>query len=329
MMKAFMLRSYGTPDQLTLTDTARPEPAAGEVLVQVRATSLNPYDWHHIKGEPYVARMMPGTMGLRAPKFRIPGCDVAGPVVAVGAGVTEFRPGDDVLGLLRDGGFAEYVSAPTDRLVRKPANLSYEQAAAVPMAAVTALLALRDVGGLVKGQRVLVNGASGGVGTFAVQIARALGATVTGVCSTRNLELVRSLGAEEAIDYRAMDFTRGGGRYDLLLDVAGGHQAWALRRALTASGRVVLAGGPAGRWLQPVGHVFGMLMAGPVLSVPVKMADTVGCQRKKELLTALAEFIGSDEVSPVIDRGYPFAELPEAARYQAEGHAQGKVVVTV
>jgi NADPH:quinone reductase-like Zn-dependent oxidoreductase len=328
-MKAFVLRSYGPPDRLTLTDVDQPVPAAGEVLVRVRATSVNPYDWHSIIGEPYIARLMPGMMGLRAPKFRIPGCDVAGQVMAVGPGVTEFHAGDDVYGLLPDGGFAEYVSVRAELLARKPASLSYEQAAAVPMAAVTALLALRDVGALAKGQRALINGASGGVGTFAVQIARALGATVTGVCRARNADLVRSLGAETVIDYKAEDFTRLGTRYDLIMDIAGGHPAWAMRRALTRGGVIVLVGGPAGRWVQPAGHAFGALALAPVISRRVRLAQTVGCKREKEYLTALAELVSNGDVTPVIDRGYMFAELPAAVTYQAAGHAPGKVVVTV
>jgi NADPH:quinone reductase-like Zn-dependent oxidoreductase len=328
-MKAFVMRSYTPPDRLTLTDVDRPVPAAGEVLVRVCATSVNPYDWHHINGEPYIARLMPGTLGLRAPKFRIPGCDVAGEVVAVGSGVDWFRAGDEVFGVLRDGGFAEYVSVRADLLARKPANLCYEQAAAVPMAAVTALLGLRDAGGLARGQRVLVNGASGGVGTFAVQIARAMGATVTGVCGAHNASLVRSLGAESVVDYRVEDFTRRGVRYDVVLDVAGGHSALAVRRVLTRDGILVVVGGPAGRWVQPAGHVISALAVGPLMSARVKMADAVGCEHKKECLTALTELIETGSLTAVIDRTYPFAEIPAAVRYQAAGHAPGKVVVTM
>jgi NADPH:quinone reductase-like Zn-dependent oxidoreductase len=328
-MKAFVLRSYSSPDRLALTDVSQPVPAAGEVLVRVRATSVNPYDWHYISGEPYIARLMPGTPGLRGPKFLIPGCDIAGQVVAVGSGVASFRPGDDVFGLLRDGGFAEYVSVRADLLARKPANLSYEQAAAVPMAAVTALLALREAGGLARGQRVLVNGGSGGVGTFAVQIAKALGATVTAVCGAHNADLVRSLGADAVIDYRTQDFTRRGSRHDLVLDIAGGHGALALRRVLTRDGTLVVVGGPAGRWVQPAGHVFSLLAVGPLISPRVRLADAVGCDHKKECLTALTGLIESGAVTVIIDRSYQFGEMAAAVRYQMAGHAPGKVVVTV
>ncbi len=252
-MKAFTLRSYGSADRLELTDTDVPVPADDEVLVRVRATSVNPYDWHHMRGEPSVVRLMPGTFGLRAPKFSILGCDMAGQVEAVGSSVSGFRPGDEVFGLLKSGAFAEYVSVRAGELVRKPSNLSYEQAAAVPMAAVTALVALRDAGGLKPGHKVLVNGASGGVGTFAVQIARALGASVAGVCSARHVDLVRSLGAAEVIDYGAADFTRRGQSYDLMLDVAGSRSAIGCRRVLTRRGTLVLVGGPAG----PVGAADG------------------------------------------------------------------------
>ena len=209
-MKAFVLHRYGPPDVLELTGTGTPVPADDEVLVRVRATSINPYDWHNMRGEPYIARLMPGGLGLRAPKLRILGCDMAGQVTAVGRDVTQFRPGDDVFALLEQGGFAEYVTVRESLVAPKPRNLSYEQAAAVPMAAVTALLGVRDAGQLQPGQKVLVNGASGGVGTFAVQIARALGAKVAGVCGPRNVALVASIGADEVIDYRTEDFTRTG-----------------------------------------------------------------------------------------------------------------------
>jgi NADPH:quinone reductase-like Zn-dependent oxidoreductase len=219
-VKAFVVRSYGSPDLLELTDLDEPVPADDEVLVRVRATSINPYDWHNMRGQPYIARLMPGALGLRGPKLTLLGCDMAGRVEAAGQNVTGVGPGDDVYALLPQGGFAEYVSVPQGLLAAKPKNLSYEQAAAVPMAAITALLGLRDQGRLQPGQKALVTGASGGVGTFAVQIARALGADVTGVCSAPNADLVRSLGATEVIDYTTQDFTRQEQRYDLLLDTA-------------------------------------------------------------------------------------------------------------
>jgi NADPH:quinone reductase-like Zn-dependent oxidoreductase len=329
MMKAFIRRSFGSPDVLELTELATPVPAADEVLVQVHATCINPYDWHHLRGEPYVARLMAGGMGWRGPKLSILGCDMAGRVEAVGKDVTRLGPGDDVFALLPGGGFAEYVCVREDLLAAKPGNLSYEQAAAVPMAAVTALLGLRDQGRIQSGQTVLVNGASGGVGTFAVQIARALGATVTGVCSAQNMDLVRSLGADEVIDYRAQDFTRYGQRYDVLLDVAGSRPASACRRVLTRKGTLVIVGGRPGRWFQPAGHAFSALAVGQLMSQRVVMADVGGCRDKRQVLVTLSELIESGEVAPVIDRQYPFDQIPAAISYQEEGHARGKVVVTV
>ncbi|OLF19154.1 NAD(P)-dependent alcohol dehydrogenase [Actinophytocola xanthii] len=329
-MKAFVLRSYGPPEALELTDVARPVPAADEVLVRVRATSVQPYDWHHLRGEPYVARLMPGTLGLRTSKISVLGADLAGEVEAVGAAVTDLRPGDEVFALAGRGGFAEYARVGRDVLAPKPRSLSFEQAAAVPLAAVTALHALRDQGHLEPGQRVLVNGASGGVGTFAVQLAKAFGAHVTGVCGTRNVELVRSIGADEVIDYTAQDFTRTGERYDLLLDNAGSHSVRSLRRAMTPSATCVVVGGPAGRWLQPVGHVLAAAAVSPLLSQRVVVTQTSGyLPRARDLLLTLTELIEDGRLTPVIDRTYPFADLPAAMAYQEEGHASGKVVVTV
>jgi NADPH:quinone reductase-like Zn-dependent oxidoreductase len=327
-VKAFVLRSYGSPDRLELTDLDEPVPADDEVLVRVHATSVNPYDWHNMRGQPYIARLMPGGLGLRGPRLSILGCDVAGRVAAAGPHVTGFSPGDQVYALLPQGGFAEYVSVPQSLLAPKPQNLSYEQAAAVPMAAITALLALRDQGRLHPGQNVLVNGASGGVGTFAVQIARALGATVTGVCSAPNAGLVRSLGAVEVIDYTTTDFTRQDQRYDLLLDIAGGHRAQASRRALKRDGTFVAVGGPPGRWLQPAAHVFAALALAPLVSQRMVMADTVRSTGHQHHLATLTGLIEDGKVSPVIDRSYPFADIPAAIRYQEQGHARGKVVIT-
>lgn len=328
-MKAFVLGSYGSSDHLGLTAVDTPVPAADEVLVRVRATSVNPYDWHHMRGEPRVARMMPGTLGLRAPKLRILGGDMAGQVEAVGEDVTEFRPGDDVFALLAQGGFAEYVSVPERLLARKPGNLSYEQAAAVPMAATTALLGLRDVARIEPGQKVLVNGASGGVGTFAVQIARALGARADAVCSLPNADLARSIGADDVIDYTSQDFTRSGRRYDVLLDIAGSRPVFACRRVLAPRGTLVLIGGPAGRWLQPAGHMFSALAMAPLVSQRIAMADTVSCTAKKQILMTLTTLIEDGKVTPVISRRYPFHDIQEAVRYQEQGHAAGKVVVTI
>jgi NADPH:quinone reductase-like Zn-dependent oxidoreductase len=328
-MKAFVVRSYGSPEVLRLTDIDRPVPAAGEVLVRVRATSVQPYDWHHMRGEPYVARLMPGTMGLRRPKISVFGADLAGEVEAVGADVTEFRPGDEVYALRDQGGFAEFACVPQTELAPKPKNLSFEQAAAVPLAAITALIGLRDQGRVQPGQRVLVNGASGGVGTFAVQLAKAFGAHVTGVCSTRNVDLVRSLGADEVIDYTTTDFTREPQRYDLLLDIAGGHSAAASRRVLTPKGTYVIVGGQPGRWFQPAGHAFASLGLSPFVSQRIVLADVYGYSARQQALSTLTDLIEAGKVAPVIDRTYPFDDIQTAMTYQEEGHAPGKVVITV
>jgi len=286
-MKALVPRSYGSPDRLDLTAVDTPVPTAGEVLVRVRATSVNPYDWHHMRGEPRIARMMPGTVGLRAPKLRILGCDIAGQVEAVGEDVTEFRPGDDVFALLEQGGFAEYVSVPERLLARKPGN------------------------------------------SFAVQIARALGARADAVCSSPHADLVRSIGADNVIDYAREDFTRSGRRYDVLLDIAGGRPVFACRRVLTAGGTQVLVGGPAGRWLQPAGHVFAALAMAPLVPQRIALADAVSCTVKKQILMTLTTFIEDGTVTPVISRTYPFHDIREAIRYQERGHVPGKVVVTI
>jgi NADPH:quinone reductase-like Zn-dependent oxidoreductase len=328
-MKAFVLRSYGSADQLELTERATPVPTDGEVLVRVRATSVNPYDWHLMRGEPRLARLMPGGLGLRAPKIDILGCDVAGQVESVGRDVTGVRTGDAVFALLPGGGFADYVAVPQQLLAAKPRNLSYEQAASVPMAAVTALLSLRDTGRLRAGQTVLVNGASGGVGTFAVQIARALGAKVVGVCGARNADLLRSIGAHEVIDYHTQDFTRTGERYDLIVDIAGSRPVRDCRRALTRNGTFVVVGGPAGRWVRPADRMFSALALGPFVSQRLTVTDTVGYADKRGHLTSLTELIEDGKITPVVDRSYPFAQLPAAVGYQEQGHAAGKVVVAV
>ncbi|XVQ84574.1 NAD(P)-dependent alcohol dehydrogenase [Microbispora siamensis] len=327
-MKAYVLRSYGPPDVLELTDVGTPVPGPGEVLVRVRATSVQPYDWHHMRGEPYVARLMGGTLGPRGPRIRILGADVAGQVEAVGAGVTAFRPGDEVFALLTQGGFAEYVCVRESELARKPENLSFEQAAAVPMAAVTALMAL-DQGGVQAGHDVLVNGASGGVGTFAVQLAKAFGAEVTGVCSGRNADLVRSIGADEVVDYTKEDFTRRGRRHDLLLDVAGTRALRACARVLKPRGTHVVVGGPAGRWLQPVGHIIATLAVSPFVSQRVVVTRVADGGNTRGDLMRLTELIEDGKVTPVIDRSYPFHEIPAAIGYVEQGHAPGKVVITV
>jgi len=328
-MKAFVLRSYGSPDVLEMQDVAKPVPAGDEVLVRVRASSVNPWDWHGLRGQPYAARLIAAELGLRRPKLSVLGCDMAGQVEATGPEACDFRPGDDVFALLlHGGGFGEYVCVPEGLLAPKPSNLSYEQAAAVPMAAITALLAVRERGRVQPGQKVLVNGASGGVGTFAVQLARAFGAAVAGVCGPRNVGLVRSIGADEVIDYASEDFTRQGKRYDLLLDIAGSRGPLACRRAMTPRGTFAIIGGPAGRWLQPAGHAFSALAMGPLVSQRIVMVNAVGCKPKQNLVT-LAGLIEEGKITPVIDRCYPFTEIAEAVRHSEAGHARGKVVVTV
>ncbi|HEX4702847.1 MAG TPA: NAD(P)-dependent alcohol dehydrogenase [Pseudonocardiaceae bacterium] len=328
-MQAFVMPSFGSPDLGRLTEIDKPVPAAGEALVRVRATSVNPYDWHGLRGEPRLARLIPAGPGLRRPRRAVLGCDMAGTVEAVGADVTRFRPGDDVFALLPAGGFAEYVTVPERLLAAKPANLSHEQAAAVPMAAVTALVGLRDNGSIQPGQQVLVNGASGGVGTFAVQLAVAFGAEVVGVCHKRNVDLVHSLGAKDVVDYTAEDFTRTDRRYDILLDIAGRHSVRACRRVLAPTGTFVMVGGPAGPWLQPMGHMFGTVAMAPLVGRRASLTNAVAYTGERHNLVTLAEFIEDGKVTPVIDRRYPFDEIRAAIEYQEAGHAQGKVVVTI
>ncbi|MGW0805053.1 NAD(P)-dependent alcohol dehydrogenase [Nonomuraea sp. NPDC002799] len=327
-MKAFVLHRYGPPSALDLTDLPKPVPRDDEVLVRVRATSVQPYDWHLMRGEPYVARMMSGGPGLRRPSIAILGADLAGVVEAVGKGVTGFGPGDEVYAMSKQGGFAEYACVPAAELAPKPANLTFEEAAAVPMAANTALLAVRDEGQVRPGHRVLVNGASGGVGTFAVQLAKAFGAHVTGVCGPKNVDLVRSIGADEVVDYTKEDFTRAGQRYDVVVDSAGSRSGSACRRVLTADGVHVIVGGPSSRWLKPIGRMIATIAAGPFVSQRIARADVVRCQDNRRNLITLTELIESGKVTPVLDRSYPFEEIPSAVRYQEEGHAAGKVVIT-
>ncbi|MER7368953.1 NAD(P)-dependent alcohol dehydrogenase [Nonomuraea wenchangensis] len=327
-MKAFVLDSYGSPDALKLTELPRPVPGPGEVLVRVRATSVQPFDWHLMRGEPRLARLMPGGPGLFRPSLPILGADVAGVVEETGPGVTEVAPGDEVYAMSGGGGFGEYAAVKVADLAPKPRTLSFEEAAAVPMAAQTALLALRDDGGLENGQRVLVNGASGGVGTFAVQLARAFGGKVTGVCSPANLDLVRSLGAEEVVDYTKEDVLGLGRRFDLVVDIAGSHPGRAYRRLIRPKGRHVQVGGRGSRWLQPMGRMFGTMAAAPFLPHQVAITNGPWKETRRNLIT-LGGLIDAGELRPVIDRAYMFGEIPAAVRYQEEGHARGKVVVTV
>ncbi len=322
-MKAFVRHAYGAPDVLRLEKIEKPVPKDDELLVRVRAASVNPLDWHRMRGEPFIGRL---EMGLGAPSVARMGVDFAGTVESVGRNVTRLKPGDDVFGG-RTGAFAEYVTVPQDRGVAlKPTNATFEQAAAVTIAAITALQGLRDKAKVQPGQRVLINGASGGVGTFAVQIAKAFGAHVTGVCSGRNAELVRSIGADQVIDYTKQDFTKSGERWDVILDNVGNHSLSECRRALTPNGRYVMVGGPSGRWLDPLPRLFKLLVMSRFVSQGM---GTLLAEINQRDLTVLRDWMQAGKVTPVIDRRYPLSQLPDAVRYVEGGHARGKVVITV
>jgi NADPH:quinone reductase-like Zn-dependent oxidoreductase len=323
-MKAAVRDRYGSPDVIELREVDKPVPGDDEVLVRVRAASLNMADWYAVGGRPYVGR---GVMGLRKPKSNRLGVDYAGTVEAVGKNVTEFRPGDEVFGG-RDGAYAEYVCARADRgIVLKPANVTFEQAAAVPIAAITALQGLRDKGQLQLGQKVLINGASGGVGTFSVQIAKALGAEVTAVCSTRNVDMAQSLGADHVVDYTHEDFTRSDERYDLMLDIAGSRSWSACKRVLNPQATVVLVGGPkTNRMFGPLGHVIRLRLAG--LLRRRKVVFFIAKFNKVDMVV-LRELLEAGKVAPVVERTYELSKIADALRYIGEGHARGKIVITV
>jgi NADPH:quinone reductase-like Zn-dependent oxidoreductase len=322
-MKAITYHRYGPPEVLGLEEVDEPVVQDDDVLVRVRAASVNPRDWHFLRGLPYVVR----PVGLRRPKSGVLGSDIAGQVEAVGKAVTRFRPGEEVFAFVLSGAFAEHAAVPEAVLGHKPATLSFEQAATVPLAALTALQGLRDHGRVQPGQKVLILGASGGVGTFAVQLAKSYGAEVTGVSSTRNLELVRSLGADHVIDYTREDFTRSGQRYDLIFQLAGTRSPSDLRRALTPKGTLVLSSGESeGRWIGPLGRVVKAAVLSPFLR---QRLVTFEAKQSKDDLRVLKELVESGRLSPVIDRTYPLIETSEAIRYLETGHARGKVVVTV
>ena len=322
-MKAIVRDKYGPPDGVELQEVEKPEVTDAGLLVRVRAASVNRVDWYDVTGTPWVARPM---TGLRGPKSRFTGRDFAGTVEAVGKDVTDLRPGDEVFGGKKGGGsFAEYVGVPAD-VARKPAGLTFEEAAAVPVAALTALQGLRDQGQLQPGQKVLVNGASGGVGTFAVQIAKALGAEVTGVCSTRNVEQARSLGADHVIDYTGEDFTRTGRRYDLILDIAGSKSWSQCRRVLSPNAILVIVGAKGSRLMGPLGHI-----------AKVRLGALRGSQKAVFFvanfngpdLAVLSELLGTGKVKPVVEKRYELVEVADALRYMGEGHARGKIVIGV
>ena len=321
-MKAIVYCDFGGPEVLKLMDVAKPVPNDDQVLIKVRAASVNPYDWHFMRGEPYVMRI---GNGLRKPKNMRVGVDFSGVVEAAGKNVTQFKPGDEVFGG-RSGSFAEYIVMTEKNLIPKPTNLSFEQAGAVQIAGLTALQGLRDGGKLQAGQKVLINGASGGVGTFAVQIAKTMTANVTGVCSSRNVDMVRSLGADHVIDYTKEDFTKGTERYDLILDMVGNHGLLACRRALTPNGKYVMIGGPKGRWIAPMDTLLRAFLLKPF--VKQEMGFFLS-QISREDLLHLRDLMETGKVRPVIDRTYRLDETRDAVAYVEEGRARGKVVIRV
>lgn len=323
-MKAIVQDTYGSADVLEFRDIGTPEIAVGEVLVRVHAAGVDRGVWHLMTGLPYPVRL--AGYGLRAPKTPVPGTNMAGVVEAVGQEVTRFQPGDEVFGIGK-GTFAEYARAPENKLAPKPANLTFEQAAAVAVSGLTALQGLRDHGRVQPGQTVLITGASGGVGTFAVQLAAAFGAQVTGVCGTTKVDLVRSIGAGHVIDYTREDFADGKQRYDVILDIGGNPSLSRLRRALTPKGTLVIAGGETrGRWL---GGTDRQLRAVLLSRFVDQKLTTFICRENHEDLLVLKELIEAGRITPVIDRSYPLSEAPKAIRYLEQGHARGKVVVTV
>jgi len=322
MMKGIVQSRYGSPDVLRLEEIAKPVVKDDEVLVRVRAAAVNTGDWHLLRGVPYVMRLV---FGLTGPRRKTPGLDIAGQVEAVGGNVKQLRPGDEVFGWCK-GAFAEYACTAESNLLPKPSNLRFEQAAAVGDSASTALAAVRDQGRVQPGQRVLINGASGGVGTFAVQIAKSFGANVTGVSSTTNIDLVRSLGADQVIDYTNEAFTQSAGRYDVMLDLVGNRSLWDCRRVLTPRGTYVLVGvKDMGRWFG-LGRQLKALLLSPAVGQRMRVFVA---RHTREDLAVLKELVETGKVAPVIDRQYSLSDVPEALRYQGAGHARGKIVIVV
>jgi NADPH:quinone reductase-like Zn-dependent oxidoreductase len=320
-MKAIVYTKYGPPDVLQLKEVEKPTPKDDEVLIKVHAASVNSWDWDLLRGTPFLNRLW----GLLKPKYKILGADIAGQVEAVGRNVKQFQPGDEVFGDLCEcgwGGFAEYVCARENALALKPASMTFEEIAAVPQAAIMALQGLRDKGQIQPGQKVLINGTGGGVGTFAVQIAKSFGAEVTGVDSTKKLDMVRSIGADQVIDYTQEDFTKNEQRYDLILDVAGYRSIFDYKRALRPKGIYVMVGGSMAR-------IFQTMVLGPWISMTGSKKMGILVMKPNKDLDFLTELLEAGKVVPVIDRRYPLSEVPEALRYLGEGHAQGKVVITL
>lgn len=321
-MKAILFHNYGSPAVLELAEVEKPTPKDDEVLVKIHAAAANPLDWHRMRGAPFLVRLSDGFIKPKDPRI---GADIAGQVEAVGNNVTQFQPGDAVFGEMFAGGFAEYVSVPARILALKPANLSFAQAAAVPVVGFTALQGLRDKGEIQSGQTVLINGAAGGVGTFAVQLAKTFGAEVTGVCSTRNLEMVRSIGADHVVDYTQEDFTKNGQQYDLIYDAVGNRSVAAYARALQPQGRCVIAG------FTTLSHLFQVILWGQWVSRRSgKQIGLMGvAQAKQTDLLFIKELLETGKVVPVIDRCYPLTETAEAIRYLETGHARGKVIISI
>jgi NADPH:quinone reductase-like Zn-dependent oxidoreductase len=322
-MKAAIYASYGSPDVVRIADVERPVPKDDEVLIRVSAASVNPLDWRLMKGEPRIMRLF---FGLTKPRMGRPGVDAAGQVEAVGRNVTQFKPGDEVFGMCR-GAFAEYACAAESKLAIKPDNVTFEQAASVNVAGLTALQGLRDKGKIQPGSRVLINGAAGGVGTFAVQIAKSFGAHVTGVCSTRNIDLVRSIGADEVIDYTRQDFTTSDQRYDLILDCVGNHSFSECRRKLNPEGRFVMVGAPHDL---SVIDVLALPIKALLLSVFVSQKAVPFISKPSQTdLTLMGELIATGKLEPVIDRSYSLSDAADAVRHVEEGHVRGKVLITL
>ena len=324
LMKAMVRNEYGSPDVLKLEEVHRPNPKNDEVLIKIYAASANPVDWRLLKADPFLVRHF---SGILKPKHKILGVDIAGRIEAVGRDAVEFQPGDEVFGDIFEcglGGFAEYVCVPEQAaLVRKPVGITFEEAASAPLAALTALQSLQDIGRIQSGQKVLVNGASGGVGTFAVQIAKSFGAEVTGVCSTRNVDKVLSLGADHVIDYTQEDFTKNGQSYDLILAVAGNRSIWDYKRALRPRGKYVMVGGSMAQFFQA-------MLLGPWISMTgSKKMTNFSAKAIKQDLAFIKDLLETGKVVPVIDRRYPLHEVADSLRYLEEGHAQGKVVITI
>ena len=323
-MRAIVHPQYGTPDVLAIGEVERPVPGADDVLVRVHAACASVGDHHVVTGKPYLIRLSPFG-GLPRPRNRVPGTAMAGRVEAVGAKVTAFRQGDEVYGEASSGAFAEYVVVPAGRIASKPSNLSFEEAAAAPWA-VTALQGLRDAGGLVAGQRVLINGASGGVGTWAVQLAKALGAEVTAVCSARNVDMVRALGADQVVDYTSQDFVAGGARFDLMLDMVGNRSLSDCRSVLVPRGTYVSCSGGGGDWFGPLFRLVGVLMTSWFTSQ--KLTSFMVSPNQQDLLF-LKQLIEAGKAKPVIERRYALSEVADALRHVAEGHARGQTVLQI